>query len=533
MNENEKIEDILNEVSKSENRPKPLRTLKRVDTGKTAEGVQGAYHGKHEAAPSGEYHGKYEAPPAGEYHGKHEAPPSGEYHGRYGTEPEDLSSAGNGYKDAAVHHRTPQIGKNDNSSEGRKKRKTKKDIIVKTVSVIASLAVIISLVLTMPIMWWDKKGVKEKIGLYTYLKRKQPAVGIEGELDKSSDKIELGVNSVALPDDYDDGLDFMEQWIEGQYTVLFLGFDVDSLNTDVMWVCQFDLKGGALNILQIPRDTAVPDFTSSPSTKFNSIYSCGDPQYADVPIQRVVDAVQQNFGIPIDAYITTYITDIPEMVDMVGGIPITLDEPILYEGSGYNANGEYQDAKTIPAGDTVLSGEQAEWFIRFRYGWVEGDIGRMQNQQRFMAAAMKKLIDIKKNEGKAKLKSYIDEVMDRELIATDMMVVDIARLADFCGTLSMENIHVHMLPGEATPNENLYVGTDGKEYSIYSIHKQETIDLLNKYFRPYQNPLTGYGDTAIVEYYTDHHYNNYDDRTNDFETLLDGQSPAQNPNWPK
>ena len=77
MNENEKIEDILNEVSKSENRPKPLRTLKRVDTGKTAGGVQGAYHGKHEAAPSGEYHGKYEAPPAGEYHGKHEAAPSG------------------------------------------------------------------------------------------------------------------------------------------------------------------------------------------------------------------------------------------------------------------------------------------------------------------------------------------------------------------------------------------------------------------------------------------------------------------------
>lgn len=530
MNENEKIEDILNDVSKSENRPKPLRTLKRVDTGKIAGGVQGAYQGKHEAVSSGEYHGKYEALSAGAYHGKHEAAPSGEYHGHYGNEMKDLSSADRDYDDVAVRRRTPQNKENVNSSKGKK---SKKDIIIKSVSVIASLAVIISLVLTMPIMWWDKKGVKEKIGLYTYLKRKQPAVSIEGELDKSSDKVELGINSVALPDDYDDGLDFMEQWIEGQYTVLFLGFDVDSLNTDVMWVCQFDLKGGALNILQIPRDTAAPDFTQSASTKFNSIYSCGDPQYEDVPIQRVVDAVQQNFGIPIDAYITTYITDIPEMVDMVGGIPITLDEPILYEGAGYNAKGEYQDAKIIPAGDTVLSGEQAEWFIRFRYGWVEGDIGRMQNQQRFMAAAMKKLIDIKNNEGKAKLKSYIDEVMDKELIATDMMVVDIARLADFCGTLSMENIHVHMLPGEATPNDDLYVGFDGNAYSIYSIHKQETIDLLNKYFRPYQNPLTGNGDTAIVEYYTDHHYNNYDEKTNDFETLLDGDAPAQNPNWPK
>lgn len=526
MNENKKIEEILKETSEKEQHPKPLRTLKRIDTGKTAAGIQGEYHGKHEAPPHTEYHGKHEAPPQNEYHGKYESPSSSRYSGNYDSGEERVHGAGTG----GQGHNRPD---SELPEKRKKKKKTKRDILIKTFSIVASLAIIVSLVLTMPIMWWDKKGVKEKIGLYTYLKRKQPAVSIEGELDKSSEKIELGINSVALPDDYDDGLDFMEQWIEGQYTVLFLGFDVESLNTDVMWVCQFDLKGGALNILQIPRDTAVPDFTGSPSTKFNSIYSCGDPQYADVPIQRVVDAVQQNFGIPIDAYITTYITDIPEMVDMVGGIPITLDDSILYEGAGYDKNGEYHEAKIIPAGDTVLSGEQAEWFIRFRYGWVEGDIGRMQNQQRFMAAAMKKLIDIKKNEGKAKLKSYIDEVMDKELIATDMMVVDIARLADFCGTLSMENIHVHMLPGEATPNDDLYIGSDGNAYSIYSIHKQETIDLLNKYFRPYQNPLTGYGDTAIVEYYTDHHYNNYDDKTNDFETLLDGDAPAQNPNWPK
>lgn len=494
MKDNEKIEDNINEASQPASQPKPLRKLKRVDAGRTSAGGNQ------------------------QYQGRYETPHTGNYQGRYAAESERFSER----EEVRRHpNRRPPVREELNIPIKRtEKKKSAKDIIVKTIAVIASLSIIIALVLTMPIMWWDKKGVKERVSIMTYfVKRQQPLVHIEGELDKSTEKVDVSINTNVLPEDYNDGLDFMEQWIEGQYTVLFLGFDVDSLNTDVIWLCQFDLKGGALRILQIPRDTAVPDFTSSPSTKINSVYSSGDPQYADIPIQRVVDCVQQNFGIPIDAYITTYITDIAEMVDLVGGIPISLDEPIHYE-----------EGKTIEAGDTILTGEQSEWFIRYRYGWLEGDIGRMQNQRRFMAAAMQKLMDISKNEGTAKLKEYIDEVMDRELIATDMMVVDLTRLADFCGTIPLESVQVDMVPGESTSNEEPYIGSDGIEYSIYSIHKQETLDLLNKYYRPYQNPLTGYGDTAIIEYIKEHNYSNYDDKTATFDDLIDSEAPARDPN---
>ncbi len=494
MKDNEKIEDILTETSQPAPQPKPLRKLKRVDTERTSAGGNQEYHGRYEAAPSGNYHGRYESET-----------------GYSPVEEEIRRQPG---------RRSPVREELNIPVKRTEKKKSVKDVIVKAVAVAASLSIIIAMILTMPIMWWDKKGVKERVSIMTYfVKRQQPLVHIEGELDKSTEKIDVSINTNVLPEDYNDGLDFMEQWIEGQYTVLFLGFDVESLNTDVIWLCQFDLKGGALRILQIPRDTAVPDFTSSPTTKINSVYSCGDPQYADIPIQRVVDCVQQNFGIPIDSYITTYITDIAEMVDLVGGIPISLDEPIHYEAG-----------KTIEAGDTILTGEQSEWFIRYRYGWLEGDIGRMQNQRRFMAAAMQKLMDISKNEGTAKLKEYIDEVMDRELIATDMMVVDLTRLADFCGTIPLESVQVDMLPGESTSNEEPYIGPDGIEYSIYSIHKRETIELLNKYYSPYQNPLTGYGDTAIIEYITDHNYSNYDDKTATFDDLIDSEAPARDPN---
>ena len=140
----------------------------------------------------------------------------------------------------------------------------------------------------------------------------------------------------------------MPQLVEGQYSILFLGFDEDEYNTDVMWVIQFDIGHGKLNILQIPRDTCLPDYTSSVTRKFNSIYTMGNSEI-NPPIQRTVNAVQENFGIPIDAYITTACFDIVEMVDIIGGIPIHLDNEIIYEAD-----------KIIPAGDVVLNGQQAE-----------------------------------------------------------------------------------------------------------------------------------------------------------------------------
>lgn len=70
-----------------------------------------------------------------------------------------------------------------------------------------------------------------------------------------------------------------------------------------------------------------------------------------------------------------------------------------------------------------------------------------------------------------------------------MSVEDMSKLSDFCGTLSMDSVQVDMVPGEGTTNNAPYIGVDGNQYSIYSIHKQETIDLLNEYYRPYQTPL--------------------------------------------
>ena len=488
MNREERNEELFSRTNGAPRQVKPLRKLKRVDDHIPTEPV---YHGLHEA-PSIDIRIEGEEPPRPQireqqYHGLHEK----------GRER---------YVESADYDDDP-----DDFDDEPKKKKSKKDALIKLTSILLSIAAIIALFLNMPILWYKKSGQPdERVSIMTYFKRWQPTVDIEGELEKP--QMALNVDTDIVNEDFTDGLD-LPQLVEGQYTVLFLGFDEDVENTDVIWICQFDIGGGKLNILQVPRDCAVPNYTSNETTKINSVYSCGDPEISK--IQRVVNCVQENFGIPIDAYITTACFDIVDIVDLIGGIPMHLDNEIIYEAD-----------KRIPAGDVFLDGNQAEWFVRFRHEWLQGDIGRVQNQRRFMRAAMKKLLDIVKNEGKMKLYSYLNTIYKNKWIATNMSVEDLSKLADFGSTLQMENVKVDMVPGEDAE----YIAYNGQVYSIYSIHKRATIDKLNENFRPYQRPML-LSDSNIVEYVNEYEYEYelYDDTGMTFEELETATEPMRNP----
>ncbi|MDO4864269.1 MAG: LCP family protein [Ruminococcus sp.] len=482
----------MNGTGGQKSAPKPLRKLVKVnrenkDTFQNYPPVNEEYHGRYEASPQ-EYHGQHEAP-AGEYRGQHEAPAP--YVGRYGADNDGYD----GYDDEYEYE-----------EEHTRRRFSLKDFITKFVAVAVSIVLIVGLVINVPIFADKKTG--GNISLVNLIKSAQP-MAKEGLLNKEN--VTLNIDTEKVEEDYNDGLD-LPQLIEGQYSILFLGFDEDEFNSDVMWIVQFDIGHSEMNILQIPRDCCLPDYTSSPARKFNSVYSMGDYS-VNPPIQRVVNAVQENFGIPIDAYITTACFDIVRMVDIVGGIPIHLDNEIIYESD-----------KIIPAGDITLTGEQAEWFIRFRTEWLQGDIGRMQNQRRFMAATMMKLFDIVENEGRLKLYSYIKQIKDEDLIYTDLSIGDMSKIADFASTLSMDSVRVNMVPGE----EATFYAEDGEEYAVYSVHKAETIALLNQYYRPYQTAMTPY-DTSIVELVLDHKYDVYDDTGIDFEELETATEPLRDP----
>lgn len=362
------------------------------------------------------------------------------------------------------------------------KRPWKKSLFnagLKVMSVLASAAVILALGLNLPIVAYrtENNGVMEveQISYMDKFKRAQPAILREGELSKidGADASALNLRDDVDPENTNDGLN-LNQIVEGQYTVLFMGMDESGQLADVNWLFQFDLFAGTMNVLQIPRDSYMPDYANYSTGKFNSVYGSGQEQGV-TPLQRTVNCIEESFCVLIDCYVKLDCEDIKNIVDAVGGIPITLPEEIMYEAD-----------KVLPAGEQVLNGQQAEWFIRFRREYDEGDIGRVKAQRIFLAAAMEKLL----NMGQVGLMSAMEEIYDNDWIATDLTLGELSMLADFAANrLTLDSVNIFMVPGE---------GAMYGDQSVYSIHKNETIDIINGYFRPYQNEVYP-EESTIVE----------------------------------
>ena len=271
-----------------------------------------------------------------------------------------------------------------------------------------------------------------------------------------------------------------------------MGMDESGKLADVNWIFQFDIFAGTMNVLQIPRDCYMPAYANTSTNKFNSIYGTGQDETV-TPIQRAVNAIQESFGLVIDCYVKLSCTDIANIVDSIGGIPIDLPEEIMYEAD-----------KVLKPGKQTLNGQQAEWFVRFRREYDEGDIGRVKAQRIFLAAAMQKLLDMSQTE----LMSAMQKIYKNEWIATDLSLEQISMLADFAAKrLTMDGVNVYMVPGEGI----MYEGQ-----AVYSIHKTEAIDLINEYFRPYQNEMY-YDESTIVELVDE---SNYIDTYSDTEENL-------------
>lgn len=324
-----------------------------------------------------------------------------------------------------------------------------------------------------------------------FVKQWKPLSEGEGSLDKDTNNYSIKSEDEAMNDD---GLN-LDQIIEGQFTVLALGFDEEGQNTDVMMLIMMDIRNRKINILQIPRDTYVGGSTTG---KINSVYAYGDQSLT--PINRVVSQVRDMTQIPIDRYIAINCKDIPPVVDAMGGIPINVPEKIIYEAD-----------KIIEAGEQVLTGQQSEWFVRFRHDYSEGDIGRVKAQRIFLAAAMTKLKDM----GSVKLLSIFPTI--QKYVMSDMSMGEVGSIADFCQTVTMEDVTVRMIPGESVSPD------DYNGYYIWSVHKDEFANMLNQYFRPYQQDVN-VDDLDLKEIRNTETY--YDAVEDNFQNIIDGETES-------
>ncbi|ASQ95232.1 LCP family protein [Streptomyces sp. 11-1-2] len=182
-----------------------------------------------------------------------------------------------------------------------------------------------------------------------------------------------GTNYLVVGSDSRDGLSGRDK------KTLHTG-SAEGRRTDSMMVLHTGARGATL--MSLPRDSwvTIPPYTypmtgkrPGPSkNKLNAAFSAGGPEL-------LVRTIEHNTGLRIDHYAEIGFAGFVNVVNAVGGVHLCLDKPIKDKKSGAD----------LKAGCQTLDGRQALAFVRQRHQEAKGDLGRSQNQQKFLSALAK------------------------------------------------------------------------------------------------------------------------------------------------
>ncbi len=178
------------------------------------------------------------------------------------------------------------------------------------------------------------------------------------------------------------GSDSREGLTAEQQRELTTGGDVGKRTDTIMLVHM--APGQAPTMISIPRDSwvAIPAHTATDGTevglshaKVNAAYAYGGPQL-------LTETIEYNTGLHVDHYVEVGFTGIVSLTEAVGGIEACFDKAINDKNSGLR----------VEAGCQLLDGPQSLAYVRMRYSDPKGDLGRIERQQKYVAAVIDQVI---------------------------------------------------------------------------------------------------------------------------------------------
>ena len=193
------------------------------------------------------------------------------------------------------------------------------------------------------------------------------------------------------------------------YYVAILGSDARKGDTasrsDVTMLARIDQKNKVVDLISIPRDTMVT-IEGHGTQKINAAFAFGGAPGA-------VDCISEFAGVPISHYVEVHFDELKDVVDLLGGVTVTVPESFKAGNGGMS----------FSAGEQRLNGEQALAFARERYNVSGGDFGRAQAQRLIIMAIIQQVLDAPPTQ----LPGLIGELAG--CVTTDYSVTDLIGLA--------------------------------------------------------------------------------------------------------
>ncbi|MDQ4027227.1 MAG: LCP family protein [Actinomycetota bacterium] len=182
-------------------------------------------------------------------------------------------------------------------------------------------------------------------------------------------------NALLVGSDSREGLTEEEQTTLGAQDVTVNGV-VGGERADTLILAHVDPEANRVTMVQFPRDLYVPMATGG-SNKINSALEGGRT--------ALVKTVEELTGLDINVYAQVNIAGFRDLVNAIDGVEVCVPEPIPFDtGTGIEVPPE-------EVGMVHFDGERALRFVRARKVFGEGDFARIQNQQKFLAAAIDKI----------------------------------------------------------------------------------------------------------------------------------------------
>ena len=217
--------------------------------------------------------------------------------------------------------------------------------------------------------------------------------------------------------------------------ILAVGVDNTGRLADVILYAVLDAEEKSLSVVQFPRDLYIGGEYAS--GKINE--ACLPFDSAD-PASRIRQILEDDFCLETDESVCVTLSGVRAAVDGLGGVTVDVPQEI-----------DYLPGQTIPAGKQTLTGEQAEWLLRYRAGYQNADLGRIETQQRFLTAAFSRFSSVGKREAlslAAKLYGYVK---------TTMPLTEAASLLPEVKKLSAENVLFSTVPAYGAQYRGLSV----------------------------------------------------------------------------
>ncbi len=226
--------------------------------------------------------------------------------------------------------------------------------------------------------------------------------------------------------------------------ILVLGVDVSDskkdafkgVRSDSISIISIAPYAKDINVISIPRDSKVYHSSASRPDKINHAFAHGG-------IDLTISTIEETFGIRINHYIVLSNRAFISFIDEIGGLPLYVEKDMHYwdNSAGLRIN--------LTKGEHVLSGSQAEGYMRFRKDSL-GDIGRISRQQWFFNALAKQ---ISHPEVLIRLPGAVKR--SSQYIQTDMSIYQITQFGGLLKTVDPSQIHFVTVPGAPSSRDSI------------------------------------------------------------------------------